>query len=159
MTFTPSVLSKTDTNNSISTTTSSFIGTSAPTTGYTSIQVSLHCSVSSTPLGLKIRFSPDGITFTTKMSDTIVADTNYFKTFSVFDKFYKIELSLVSSGLIQLETRLCTNTPEDQESYYEKSENSMYDAFTKLRVSNPFSLMEIKFPSQSVGRNTRISFQ
>lgn len=85
------------------------------------------------------------------MSDTIVADTNYFKTFSVFDKFYKIELSLVSSGIIQLETRLCTNTPEDQESYYEKSENSMYDAFTKLRVSNPFSLLEIKFPSQSVG--------
>lgn len=158
MTFIPSVLSKTDTNNSVSTSAASFNGTSTRTVGYNQIQISLQTSVSSNPLGLTVSFSSDGITFTTMYSDSVLANTNYYRAFPVLNTFYRVGLTLTGSGTINLETRLST-TDSFQKSYYENSENSFYDAFSKLRVSNPFSILDIRFPPQTIASGTSVEIR
>lgn len=155
MTFIPSVISKIDTSNSVNITASSFSGVSSRTTGYNQIQISLTVSVPSIPLGLTISFSSDGISFSPMFSDSVFTNSHYYRTFPVLNTFYKVDLVLTASGNIQLETRLDT-TESKYPSFYETSENSFYDAFSKLRVSMPYSIIDLRFPSQTVASGTNV---
>jgi len=59
MTFIPSVLSKTDPNNSTNNITGAFTGTYTNTTGYSTIQIYISGIDDSIPSGLVITFSND----------------------------------------------------------------------------------------------------
>jgi hypothetical protein len=157
MTFIPSVLSKTDSNNS--TTASgggSFTGTYSNATGYNSIIVNITTNTQSNILGLKILFSNDGSTVTSTQSDTVLAPNsvdNYFtKTYPVLDTFYKIEY-LTSTATYTIETRLSTQTYNDNLgpksiSSFNQSTECNIDAFGKFRVSNPQTLLDLRVPGQ-----------
>ena len=77
MTFIPSVQSVTDSNNSITTTSSSFVGSWTNVNGYESININIVCNQSSQPNGLQIQFSSDGSTVSKIVKDTFFSNINY----------------------------------------------------------------------------------
>jgi len=150
MTFTPSIQSVTDTNNTTSTPTASYLGAWTSTNGYEGISLNIICSNNSTANGVKILFSNDnGVTTTKTISDTFFANINYSNTFKALDLYYRISFSTASlPGTLRINTRLLTASPgEIQQNTFYNSNDPMIDAFGKLRVSNPFTLLDIKFPA------------
>ncbi len=150
MTFTPSIQSVTDANNTTSTPTASYTGVWTSTNGYEGISLNIICSNNSTANGVKIQFSNDNGTTTTKtISDTFFANINYCNSFRVLDSYYRINFTTASlPSTLRINTRLLVGSPgEIQQNTFYNSNDSMIDAFGKLRVSNPFTLLDIKFPS------------
>lgn len=150
MTFIPNVISKIDSNNSTTSTGgSSFIGSSTNTSGYNSIQINITSNNDSTPSGIIIQFSSDGITFTTFFSDTYLSTNTFIKKYSIQNNFYRIQyISSVLSNFT-ITTRLLTDSPDFDTSLNNFDNNIEYtvDSFGKLRVSNPFTLIDVKYPS------------
>jgi hypothetical protein len=149
MTFIPSVQSVTDSNNS-TTTVGTFSGSWTNINGYESININIICSESSQPNGLQIQFSPDGTTVSKTVKDTFFANINYSKTFDILDTYYKIIFTTVSVPTVQkITSRLLVSTQSgvSQNNFY-LSNDSLIDAFGKLRVSNPYTLLDMKFPIQ-----------
>ena len=82
MTFTPQILTQTDNNNTIySSSDISFNGISTITTGYNTLILTIQSTTDSLAGGLQIQFSDDNLTWLTPYTDT------YFST-NIFTKNY-----------------------------------------------------------------------
>lgn len=151
MTFIPSVLSKQDNNNS-TTTASNFSGLSTETTGYTNIIITIKSDIDSAAGGIIILFSSDNTTFTSYYTDTYFSNTTYNRTFKIINKYYKISYTSPStpSTLIItsfLDTNSSDTTVQISNNIYSTANDSMRDAFGKLRITFPITLLDNKFPS------------
>jgi len=149
MTFITSVQTTTDTNNSTTTTNTSFTGLWTKINGYESVNINIVCAQNSQPNGLQIQFSHDGSTVSKTSYDTFFGNINYSKSFTILDTYYRIIFTLTASSQINLTSRLLVSSQESvsQNNFY-LSNDSMIDAFGKLRVSNPYTLLDMKFPIQ-----------
>lgn len=163
MTFIPSVLTNDDPNNSYVGSGSSipniFTGTPTITTGYNTIILSIQSTISSTSGGIQI-FMQDNIeTPIMFYSDTYNPNTLYIKNFTITKKKYYIVLTLANSPgssdtlnmISRLSTELDSSITYNDSSTFNFSEEFALDAFGKLRVTNPVTLLDIKFPGQSNG--------
>ena len=163
MTFIPSVLTKIDDNNTIIITTGAtgnYAGTGTLTTGYNSINVTLSSDVNSNPGGLEIQYSSDGSGYTGYYNDTYFTGTKFTKTYNIINKYYKIKYTQGSSAAFTITSRLNVDESPEQSNannIYSLPQDGMYDAFGKLRVTNPYTLLDIKFPSASTGTANYLS--
>ncbi len=166
MTFIPEVLTETDTNNSVNTTLSTspytYTGTSTDTTGYTTITLTIQSTVDSSSCGIDILFSDDNSTFNTYYSDTYFAPNVFTKNYLVIKKYYKISYVSSASATVTITSRLSTNTYSNNIqnpsiTAFNNSQENTIDAFGKLRVSNPNTLLQINFPPLSTGSSTFLS--
>ena len=151
MTFIPSVLTKNDTNNTTTGTgQTSYTGTATLITGYNTIIVTLTSNQDSNAGGLEIRFSNDNSSWKTYYTDTYFTGTTFSKTYKIIDSYYKINYT-TSSADFTITSRLSTAIDNDAtniNSFYSNTDDSYHDAFGKLRVTNPYTLLDIKFPSE-----------
>lgn len=146
MTFIPSTQSTTDANNTVISSSSAFTGTWTPTNGYEAIL--LNIVFTGNDGSIAITFSPNNGTTTSKtITDTIFSSINYSKSFSVLDAYYRVSFSATSITSVSINSRLLIGSSGDvsQNTFYQSNE-SIIDAFGKLRVANPYTLLEIKFP-------------
>ena len=154
MTFIPSVLSRLDNNNSTTTLVSNFIGVSTDTTGYTNIIITIKSNIDSSAGGIIISFSSDNITFTSYYTDTYFTNTTYNRTFKIINKYYKISYTSPSTpSSLSITSFLDTNssdtTVQISNDIYSTANDSMRDAFGKLRITYPTTLLDNKFPSSA----------
>jgi hypothetical protein len=152
MTFIPSVLSKLDNNNSTTTVASNFSGTSTETTGYTNLIITIKSNIDSSAGGIIIYFSSDNITFTSYYTDTYFTNTTYNRTFKIINKYYKISYTSPSTpSSLSITSFLDTNssdtTVQIANDVYSTANDSTRDAFGKLRITFPTTLLDNKFPS------------
>ena len=157
MTFIPNVLSTIDNHNSTTTTTTStiFTGTLTNTTGYNEINIYIRSNQNSEPLGLEIQFSNDKLTWTTKYKDTYFTNTSFYKSFAILDTYYRIVYN-TPTATFNIDTRLAnsnTNSSNSLTPHYQNVSNPDKDAFGRTRVSEPFTLLDIKFPMETVATN------
>ena len=154
MTFIPSVQSKNDPNNSISTTGETFTGTSTNTNGYIYLSVILTSDQNSIAGGIEIEFSNDNINFTTYYKDTYFTGTQFYKTYQILDTYYRIKYTSASASTFNIKTRLKTNNNPENNSpnnNYNTLNDPYHDAFGKLRVSMPNTLLDLKFGPGNTG--------
>lgn len=134
-------------------------GTSRELTGYNTLIVSIISDVSSKPNGLEVQFSDDNSTFETFYFGTYNADVKYERSFKILKNYYKIiytngnstqsEFNLTSRiSTSSISSGISNDVDVDIASFNNDLETTK-DAFNKLRVSNPFTLLDIKFPIQS----------
>ena len=152
MTFIPSVLSKRDNNNSTTTNASNFTGTSTETTGYTNLIITIKSDIDSAAGGIVISFSSDNITFTSYYTDMYFTNTIYNRTFKIINKYYKISYTSPSTpSSLSITSFLDTNssdtTVQIANDVYSTANDSTRDAFGKLRITFPTTLLDNKFPS------------
>ena len=161
MTFIPSVLSKDDNNNtsnSILLSNNTFNGSSTSTIGYNYLIISILCDVSSSNNGLIISFSDDNINFDDYYFNNYTSNQKFIESFKIIKNYYKIRYINGSSNqtTFKLTTRLSTvsdneynNTISNNLINFDNNIESTKDAFNKLRVSNPLTLIDLKFPNDS----------
>lgn len=150
-----------DSNNSTSTLLTSgsntFEGTPKELTGFNSIVLSIESDVSSSTNGIQIQFSNTNSNFKTFFYDTYTANQKYEKSFKVLKNYYRVVYnngstdqtnfnltSRISTASIFENSNSSTNIIE-----FNNELESSKDAFNKLRVSNPYTLLDIKFPQQT----------
>lgn len=165
MTFIPSVLSQIDSNNSINNSGAIiFEGTYTNTTGYNTLQVSIF-NTDVTGI-LEIYFSNDG-TNTSKIlrdnySPTTNLNENFNKRYDILDKFYKTKYTSTQSAF-SINSRLCTdslNSENNSVSAFDNNTEYTRDAFGKLRVTNPTTILDLRLPyilPSSSGTNAYLS--
>lgn len=151
MTFLANVLTKDDLNNSSSGSLTSYIGTSTDTTGYNSLIITITNNIYSGIV--KILFSSDGTTFNTFYTDTIFSGSAFIKTYPILKKYYKIDYSCsVANTNLSILSRLSTQSYQSniQNSIntFENDQQNMMDAFGKLRVTTPYTILDLKIPGQ-----------
>lgn len=155
MTFIPSVLSKVDINNSVLTSGTTFTGTSTELTGYNYLILSINSNISTTSNGIQIYMYNQGEIPSLYYSDNYIANTSYERNFKIIKKYYYIICTFLTSATINITSRLTTSEQIDtiynNSSTFDYSTEYSIDAFGKLRVSNPYTLLDIKFPGQLVG--------
>lgn len=159
MTFTPQVLTQIDNNNSIVLSTSlSFIGTGTVTTGFNTLILTIGSTTDSTSGGIEIQFSDDNINWITHYTDTYFSTNIFNKNYLLIKKYYRISYTNLS-GTFTITARLSTDldssiTQSTSINVFDNTIENTMDAFGKLRVSNPITLLDIRFPGQSVGSTT-----
>jgi hypothetical protein len=160
MTFIPSVLSIVDSNNSFNqtnTSTNPLAGTVTVTSGYNYLILIITSSITSSSGGIKIYMYDDSETPTVYYTDTYqTANTNYSRNYKIIKKNYYVTFTASSTPYnINLTSRLSTceliDSINNSPSTFDFSKEFIYDAFGKLRVSNPTTLIDIKFPSSDTG--------
>jgi len=160
MTFTPQVLTQSDNNNSTTQlSASSFNGTSTVTTGFNTLILTIDASVNSTAGGIAIQFSDDNSTWITAYTDTYFSPNIFIKNYLLIKKYYKISYTSLSSTAFTITARLSTDldssiTQNTSITVFDNNVENTMDAFGKLRVSNPITLLDIRFPGQSTGSST-----
>lgn len=162
MTFIPSVQSKVDTNNSWTDVSGSTnTGTSTNTTGYNYIILSINSDTNSISNGIQIYANDEGETPTIYYSDNYQANTTYSRSFKIVKKYYYIKYTLETITTFNLTSRLTTTYQEDtivnNPSTFDYSKEFSLDAFGKLRVSEPLTLLELKFQGQITGSQDFLS--
>lgn len=157
MTFTPQVLTQIDTNNSGTTTGTTFTGISTNTTGFNTIILTIECGTyNSTAGGIEVEFSDDNVTFTTYYTDTYFSPNVFTKNYLIIKKYYRINYTSSSSATFNITSRLSTDldssiTQNTSITVFDNNIENTIDAFGKLRVTNPTTLIDIRFPGQSDG--------
>ena len=155
MTFIPSVLSKIDIFNSITSPTSSFIGTLTNTVGYNSITVTIESNINSSSNGFIINFYSDasGSINTYSYTSTYLTGSPFTRVYSIYDSYYNIIYTsdLIPSTL-EIRTRLCTSgigfgSQINSINVFDNTTEYTRDAFGKLRVTEPITLLDLKFSS------------
>ena len=162
MTFIPSVQSKVDTNNTwTNSTDTTNTGTGTNTTGYNYIILSINSNKNSISNGIQVYAYDEGESPSIYYSDNYKANTNYSRSFKIVKKYYYIKYRLESTPTINLTSRLSTSYQEDtignNPSTFDYSKEYALDAFGKLRVSEPQTLLEIKFQAQNTGESNFLS--
>jgi len=149
MTFIPNVLSKNDNNNSTSVISTDYTGIGTNTTGYNQISIYITSTQNSNAGGLEIQFSDDNSSWTTYFKDTYFTNTTFQKNYNILNTYYRIKYT-TPNATFTINSRLNTETNKtNNQTPYESPSNSFYDAFGKLRVTNPYTLLDIKFPSET----------
>ncbi len=162
MTFIPQVLTTMDTNNSSTTpltSGSTYTGTYTLCTGYNSLIITVDSDQNSTAGGIQIIFSDDGTTSSFTFTDTYNANSNYIKNYQIIKKYYRVIYTNdgVNQTSFSLQSRLSTDINSasvmnnNSITVFNNEVESSLDAFGKLRVSMPTTLLDIRFPGQSVG--------
>lgn len=157
MTFTPSVLTINDANNSSTTNLGSGIIFSpisfTSTAGYNTLILTIFVDQ---PCNISIVFSNDGTTALASpiYKDSAFASIQYSKEFLLLNPYYRISFQNIGSSAtttLSVISRLSTviepkgvSNPNYAASMANRFE---LDAFGKLRVAAPFTLLDIKFPS------------
>ena len=158
MTFTPQVLTQTDNNNSVEgSSLTSFNGLSTVTTGFNTLILTITSNVNSSAGGIQINFSDDNSTWITPYTDTYFASNVFTKTYLIIKKYYKISYT-TSSANFTITSRLSSHldssiTQNTSISVFDNNVENTLDAFGKLRVSNPTTLLDIRFPGQFSGNS------
>lgn len=160
MTFIPNSITITDDNNSAvisNLAAGTVISTNyTSTTGYNTVIL----NINSTKDGkIQVVFSSDQTTQNVVLKDTYFANTFYSKNYKILNKYYKI---IYTNGSfianITMNTLLSTALDEPVNPNLKKNINNFsLDAFGKLRVTNPNTLLDIKFPGQSTGSTQFLS--
>jgi hypothetical protein len=164
MTFIPSVLSTIDNNNS---TTSNlgpngeYSGSSwSNTNGYNILSLSINSNQDSAIGGINISFanSNSGTGASNYYTETYYANSKYSKSFQIPAGNYRLTYTNGPTGTTDLNivSRLETNSAGPVgsiDNLYSNTQDSMMDAFNKLRVSNPFTLIDVKVPGQTGGND------
>ncbi len=168
MTFIPSVLTYDDSNNSSTSTLSSsasFTGNGTSTNGYDTLIITVKSNVDSSSGGIAIQFSNDNVTYETLYSDTYYASGFFTKSYLIVKKYYKVIYTNGSSSQssFQLTSRLSTNSENvssnnNSITVFDNEVEASLDAFGKLRVSMPNTLIDIRFPSLSIASGTNSNF-
>ncbi len=163
MTFIPEVQTKTDTNNSTTATASSFSGSSTVTTGYNTIILTIQASVNSSPGGIIVYMSEDNSTWTQFYTDTYLASNIYTKSFTITNKYWKLSYTSSSLTALNITSRLSTQLDTNSNTtnnitVFDGSVEASLDAFGKLRVTNPYTLIDLRFPSLSVASGANSTF-
>ncbi len=157
MTFIPSVLSKVDSNNTfIDASGLTYRGYPTEMSGYNYIILSINSDANMITNGINIFMYDQGETPSPYYSDNYVSNTIYERSFKITKKYYYIECNFVNTpSTINITPRLSTSSQPDtignNPSTFDYSSEYSLDAFGKLRVSNPFTLLDIKFPGQLTG--------
>jgi len=157
MTFTPQVLSQVDNNNSIiGSTDTSFNGISTITTGYNTLILTISSNTNSTAGGIQIQFSDNNSNWITPYTDTYFATNTFTKNYLIIKKYYRLIYTNTLSGNFTISSRLSTDLDSSiiqstSINVFNSNVENTLDAFGKLRVSNPVSLLDIRFPGQSDG--------
>ncbi len=163
MTFIPEVQTKTDTNNSTTENASTFVGSSTVTTGYNTIILTIQASVNSSAGGIIVYMSEDNSTWTQFYTDTYLAPNIYTKSFTITNKYWKLNYTSSSSTALKITSRLSTQLDTNSNTtnnitVFDGSIEASLDAFGKLRVTNPYTLMDLRFPSLSVASGANSTF-
>ncbi len=168
MTFIPSVLTYDDSNNSSTSTLSSsasFTGNGTSTNGYDTLIITVKSNVDSSSGGIAIQFSNDNVTYETLYSDTYYASGFFTKSYLIVKKYYKVIYTNGSSSQssFQLTSRLSTNSENvssnnNSITVFDNEVEASLDAFGKLRVSMPNTLIDIRYPSNSVASGANSNF-
>lgn len=164
MTFIPSVLTKNDTNNQWNSNLSgTLVGIPTEITGYNSIIITINSTLVSATNGIEIYMYNEGETPTAFYTDLYsMANIVYIRSFLITKKYYYVKFIPLdtSTYTINLSSRLSVSVPEgiinnftDITNFNNATEQE-YDAFGKLRVSQPLTLSDIKFPSLPSGYGT-----
>ena len=158
MTFTPQVLTQTDNNNTIaSSSDASFNGVSTTTTGYNTIILTLNSTTDSLAGGIQIQFSDDNSNWLTPYTDTYFSTNIFTKNYLIIKKYYRIIYNNSSPpGAFNITSRLSTDldssiTQNTSISVFDNNVEGTLDAFSRLRVSYPNTLIDIRFPGQTDG--------
>lgn len=165
MTFIPEVQTKTDTNNSYSSNsfTGTFTGTSTATTGYNTIILTIQSSVNSSAGSIVVYMSEDNSTWTSFYTDTYIASNIYTKSFTITNKYWKLAYTASTTGTLYITSRLSTQLDTNSNTtnnitVFDGSVEASLDAFGKLRVSNPFTIIDLRFPSLSIASGANTTF-
>ncbi len=169
MTFIPSVLSTNDANNSSTVTLgsgASFTGSGSLTTGFDNIVVIVKSNVDGASGGIQIQFSNDNVTYDVVYSDTYYSSGYFTKSYLIVKKY--IRVVYVNGGSSQssfeLTSRLSTNVIDggagqnNSITVFDNEVEATLDAFGKLRVSMPNTLIDIRFPANSVASGANSFF-
>jgi hypothetical protein len=158
MTFTPQVLTQTDNNNTISNSTDiSYNGISTITTGYNTLILTVNSTTDSLAGGIQIQFSDDNSTWITPYTDTYFSTNTFTKIYLIIKKYYKITYNNSSpTGTFTITARLSTNLDSSiiqntSISVFDNNVQNTLDAFARLRVSFPTTILDIRFPGQTDG--------
>lgn len=157
MTFTPSVQSKVDTNNSSATQlllNGTFTGNGTCTTGYDTLIVTVTTNVDSAAGGLEIQFSDDNVVpYQTFATDTVLATGTFTRTYLVVKKWYRVKYTTTAATTtFDLTTRMSVNldssitTNATSINVFDNAVEASLDAFGKQRVTQPTTLLDIRFP-------------
>lgn len=158
MTFTQLVSSTNDPNNSCNITNQIlFQGVSTPTIGYSNIIITVQNSIDSSPGGLSLYFSDSSsINPVTDLvySDTIFSDVSFTKSYIITKNYYYLKYtSPIASDFIITSRLTTTDPPANSVQVFDSSIEAARDAFGKMRVTNPQTLLDLRFPGQSTGSN------
>lgn len=158
MTFTPQVLTQTDNNNSVESLTDiSFNGLSTITTGFNTLILTIQSNIDSSAGGIQINFSDDNSTWITPYTDTYFASNVFTKTYLIIKKYYKISYTTTTANFTitsRLSSHLDSSIIQNNSiSVFDNNVENTLDAFGKLRVSNPTTLLDIRFPGQFSGNS------
>ena len=157
MTFTPQILTQTDNNNTIySSSDISFNGISTITTGYNTLILTIQSTTDSLAGGLQIQFSDDNLTWLTPYTDTYFSTNIFTKNYLIIKKYYRIIYNSLSSGIFSITSRLSTEldssiTQNTSVSIFDNNIQNTLDAFGRFRVSFPITILDIRFPGQNIG--------
>lgn len=157
MTFTPQVLTQTDNNNSVASLTDiSFNGISTITTGFNTLILTIESLVDSSAGGIQIQFSDDNINWITPYIDTYFSTNIFTKNYLIIKKYYRIKYFSSSSTTLTITSRISTQldssvTQNTSISVFDNNVQSTLDAFARLRVSFPTTILDIRFPGQLDG--------
>ena len=158
MTFTPQVLTQTDNNNTITSSSDvSFNGVSTITTGYNTLILTVNSTTDSLAGGIQIQFSDDNSIWLTPYTDTYFSTSIFTKNYLIIKKYYRIIYNNSSPpGTFNITSRLSTNldssiTQNTSISVFDNNVEGTLDAFSRLRVSYPNTLIDIRFPGQTDG--------
>lgn len=157
MTFTPQVLTQTDNNNSVASLTDiSFNGISTITTGFNTLILTIESFVDSSAGGIKIQFSDDNSNWITPYTDTYFSTNIFTKNYLIIKKYYRIKYFSSSSTTFTITSRISTQldssiTQNTSISVFDNNVQSTLDAFARLRVSFPTTILDIRFPGQPDG--------
>ena len=157
MTFTPSVLSKVDSHNSSQVQLGNgggFTGTGSSTTGYDTLILTITTDVNSAAGGLELQFSDDNITYTTYTTDTVLATGTYSRTYLLIKQWYRVKYTTTTATTsFNMVARISTNldssitNQSNTINVFDNATQAAMDAFGRTRVSNPSTLLDIRFPS------------
>jgi hypothetical protein len=160
MTFTPQVLTYTDNNNTVSSSTDiSFNGISTITTGYNTIILTIDSTTDSFAGGIQIQFSDDNLTWITPYTDSYFSTNIFTKNYLIIKKYYRIIYNNSSpSGIFSITSRLSTELDNSiiqntSISEFDNNVENSLDAFARLRVSFPITILDIRFPGQNIGNS------
>ncbi len=159
MTFTPQVLTQNDNNNTINNSIDlSFNGISTITTGYNTLILTVNSTTDSLAGGIQILFSDDNSNWLTPYTDTYFSPNIFTKNYLIIKKYYRIIYynSSPTGGTFSITSRLSTNLDSSiikntSISVFDNNVEGTLDAFARLRVSYPTTLIDIRFPGQTDG--------
>ena len=169
MTYLPNVQSIPDANNSCvltnQTGTVTFTGTQSSTNGFNSIVVNIHSTVNSAAGSFQLFMYDLGETPSAHYTDNYIANTNYVRTFLISKQYYYIVYTSATcngADSIIISSRLSTSTANVTEvgsstALFVNSEENTMDAFGRLRATEPFTLLDIRFPGQTNGTQNYLS--